>query len=53
MKADPKQPVIYMLDWWPKENKLKWHVIYGSDLDTAKLRVAVDATTGEFLKVEK
>ncbi len=53
MKADPKQPVIFLLDWWPKENKLKWHVIYGTSRVDAKLRVAVDATTGEFLKVEK
>jgi hypothetical protein len=52
-KKDPKQPIIFQLDWSPKENKLKWHVIYGSSLATAKLRVAVDASTGEFLKVEK
>ncbi len=49
MKKDPKTPVRYVLDWWPKENKLKWHVIYGN----GELRVAVDATTGDFLKVEK
>jgi hypothetical protein len=48
MKKDPKTPVNFVLDWWPKENKLKWHVIYGN-----QLRVAVDATTGDFLKVEK
>ena len=52
-KKDPAQPIIFQLDWWPKENKLKWHVIYGTSLSDAKLRVAVDATTGEFLKVEK
>lgn len=48
MKKDPKTPVNFTLDWWPKENKLKWHVSFGSEL-----RVAVDATIGEFLKVEK
>ena len=53
MKKDPKQQVIFLLDWWPKENKLKWHVIYGTGPLDAKLRVAVDATTGDFLKVEK
>jgi len=52
-KKDPAQPIIFQLDWSPKENKLKWHVIYGTSLTDAKLRVAVDATTGEFLKVEK
>ncbi len=52
-KADPKQPMFFMLDWKPKESKLVWHVIYGSSQDEAKLNVAVDATTGEFLKAEK
>ncbi|MDP9266958.1 MAG: hypothetical protein M3P27_01360 [Acidobacteriota bacterium] len=52
-KKDPAQPIIFQLDWSPKESKLKWHVIYGTSLSDAKLRVAVDATTGEFLKVEK
>lgn len=49
MKKDPKTPVRFVLDWTPKEHKLKWHVVYGS----GELRVAVDATTGDFLKVEK
>jgi hypothetical protein len=53
MKQDPKQPVVFFLDWWPQENKLKWHVVYGTSVSNAKLRVAVDATTGDFLKVEK
>jgi len=53
MKKDPKQPVMFLLDWSPKENKLKWHVVYGTSPREAKLRVAVDATTGVFLKVEK
>jgi hypothetical protein len=52
-KKDPAQPIVFQLDWSAKENKLKWHVIYGTGLSDAKLRVAVDATTGEFLKVEK
>jgi hypothetical protein len=28
-------------------------VIYGSSQDEAKLRIAVDATSGEFVRVEK
>jgi hypothetical protein len=28
-------------------------VIYGADRETAKLRVAVNASTGEFMRVEK
>ncbi len=52
-KADPKQPIIYLLDWDPRENVLTWHVIYGSSPSEAKLRVAVNASTGTFERVEK
>lgn len=52
-KADPKQAVSYVLDWNPSQNKLIWHVIYGSSRSDAKLAVSVDATTGEFMRVEK
>jgi hypothetical protein len=53
IKANPKQPVIYLLDWNPQENILAWHVIYGSSPAEPKLKVAVDATTGVFERVEK
>ena len=53
LEADPKIPVLYVLDWNRQENALLWHVIYGSDRDTAKLRVAVNASTGDFSRVEK
>jgi len=52
-KADPKQPIMYLLDWNPKENVLTWHVIYGTSPSEAKLRVAVNASTGDFERVEK
>ncbi len=53
LKATPELPVIYLLDWNPKANQLVWHVLYGgTGLDT-KLRVAVDASTGMFLRIEK
>ena len=52
-KADPKQPIVYLLDWNPRENVLTWHVIYGSSPSEAKLRVAVNASTGAFERVEK
>jgi hypothetical protein len=51
-KQNPQQPVVYLLDWSPRENILSWHVIYGSSQD-AKLRVAVNASTGAFERVEK
>lgn len=50
---DPKQPIVFQLDWNPRTNTLVWHVIYGTGLEDAKLRIAVNATTGEFLAVEK
>jgi hypothetical protein len=50
---DPKQPVFFVLDWDGAKNQLVWHVIYGSSEDDAKLRIAANATSGEFLRVEK
>lgn len=47
------QPVFYILDWSPRENILVWHVIFGTDQQDAKLRVAINASTGDFLRVEK
>ena len=52
-KANPKQPVVYLLDWNPRENVLTWHVLYGTSLSDAKLKVAVNASTGAFERVEK
>jgi len=50
---DSTQPVFFVLDWNPQENELVWHVIYGNSRDEANLRIAVNATSGEFLRVEK
>lgn len=52
-KANPKQPVFFILDWDNQKNMLIWHVIYGTTQDDAKLRIAVNASTGEFERVEK
>jgi hypothetical protein len=52
-KKDPKQPVIFLLSWDPANNQLIWHVLYGENPTEAKLRLAVDATSGAFLRVEK
>lgn len=48
LEATPENPVTYICDWNHVSNELVWHVIYGS-----KLRVAVNASTGEFIRVEK
>jgi hypothetical protein len=52
-QKDPKQPVFFVLDWDTAKNQLIWHVIYGNSQDEAKLRIAVDATSGAFVRVEK
>jgi hypothetical protein len=52
LEKEPGTPVLYVLDWNRQTNQLLWHVIYGTDRETAKLRVAVNATTGEFSRVE-
>jgi uncharacterized lipoprotein YajG len=52
-KKDPKQPVTFLLSWDGTQNQLVWHVLYGDNPSEAKLRIAVDATSGEFLRVEK
>lgn len=49
----PDLNIFYICDWRSSENKLIWHVIYGTDRDSAKLRIAVDASTGDFMNVEK
>ncbi len=53
LKKDPHQPVFFMLDWNATGNALLWHVIYGTSLDDAKLSIVIDATSGQFVRVEK
>jgi hypothetical protein len=53
LAKSPDTPVLYILDWNRQENALLWHVIYGTDHETAPLRVAVNASTGAFDRVEK
>ncbi len=53
LEKSPDTPVFYILDWDRSTNMLFWHVMYGPDRDNVKLRIAVNASTGEFVKVEK
>jgi hypothetical protein len=53
LEKDPATPILYVLDWNHATNELTWHVIYGTSRDDAKLRIAVNGTTGEFIRVEK
>jgi hypothetical protein len=53
LEKDPNTPVFYVCDWNHNTNELVWHVIYGASRDDAKLTVSVNASTGEFIRVEK
>lgn len=53
LEKAPDTPVIYVCDWNHNTSELTWHVIYGSSREGAKLTVAVNASTGEFIRVEK
>jgi hypothetical protein len=53
LEKSPDTPILYVLDWNHVTNQLVWHVIYGTSRDDAKLRVEVNATTGEFIRIEK
>jgi hypothetical protein len=50
LQKNPKTPVYYLLQWDPQKNTLVWHVSYG---DRGDPRIAVNASTGEFIRVEK
>lgn len=52
-KKDPQQAVIFLLSWDSAAHQLVWHVVYGENPAEAKLRIAVDATSAAFLRVEK
>lgn len=53
LEKAPDTPILYMLDWSRATGQLIWHVIYGISRDQAKLIVDVNATSGEFIRVEK
>jgi hypothetical protein len=53
LEKAPDTPVTYVCDWNHNTNQLIWHVIYGSSREGAKLAVSINASTGEFIRVEK
>ena len=53
LEKDPATPVLYICEWSRNTNQLLWHVIYGTSRETAKLAVAIDASSGAFVRVEK
>jgi hypothetical protein len=53
LEKNPELPVFYQLDWSRSANSLIWHVIYGASRGDAKLTVDINASSGEFVRVEK
>lgn len=53
LEKAPDTPVTFICDWNHNTNELVWHVIYGPVREGAKLTVSVNASTGEFIRVEK
>lgn len=53
LEKSPDTGIFYVLDWSRATNELIWHVIYGDNRDNPKLRVAVNASSGDFIRVEK
>lgn len=53
LEKAPDTPVTYVCDFNRNTNKLIWHVIFGPNRENSKLTVSVNASTGEFIRVEK
>jgi hypothetical protein len=53
IKQDPKQPVVYLLDWDTRQKALLWTVIYGKTQADRKGICVVNAATGAFIRAGK
>ncbi|MCI0353693.1 MAG: hypothetical protein L0099_01450 [Acidobacteria bacterium] len=53
LDKSPDTPITYALSWDPRKNELVWQVMYGTSSSDAKLTIAVNASTGAFLRVQK
>lgn len=53
LKKDPETPLKYMLFFDQSKGRLLWRVVYGGSVSDSKLRILVNATTGEFVAKEK
>lgn len=50
LEKNPKQPVVYSLDWDAGRKQLTWVVIYGESTKNAKGVGLVDAASGKYLR---
>jgi hypothetical protein len=53
LKKEATLPVNFRLEWEPRGSMLVWHVLYGQSTNEPKLDVVVNATSGQFVRVEK
>jgi len=53
LQKDPEQPVTYLLEWDSQQNAVVWHVIFGASRTDNKLSILVNASSGDFIRVEK
>ncbi len=53
LEKEPDTPILYMVEWSRPTSELIWYVAYGTSRDEAKLKVAVNASNGDFIRVEK
>lgn len=53
MEKNPQQPVLYTLDWNPKDKALLWVIFYGTSTTDTKGIGVIDAGTGKFLRAAK
>lgn len=53
LKKDPKQPVLYTLDWDGRNKQLVWGVMFGTSAADSKGVGVIDASNGKFLRAGK
>lgn len=53
LEKDPQQPVLYSLNWDPRQKQLLWVVIYGTTQDNARGIGVINASTGKFVRAGK
>ena len=53
LKKEAEIPVNFTLGWEFRGNSLVWHVLYGDSPKQPKLDVVVNASSNEFVRVEK
>jgi hypothetical protein len=52
LEKAPDTPVTYVCDWNHNTNQLVWHITFAPH-DGARLTISTNASTGEFIRVEK